>query len=62
MAEFKDLTGKIINAFVILMRVENNHKKARWLCRCKCGEEVIMYSSDFSESRNVKGYIIYGRI
>jgi hypothetical protein len=54
MAEFKDLTGKIINAFVILMRVENNHKKARWLCRCKCGEEVIMYSSDFSESRNVK--------
>lgn len=54
MSEFKDFTGRQFNDYTVLERAENKHGKARWLCQCKCGEKVILYSSDFGPSRNVK--------
>lgn len=54
MGVFKDITGKVINDFMVIKRVENKWGKSRWLCLCKCGKEVILFGSDFSKSSNTK--------
>lgn len=53
MSKYFDLTGKKINSFSVLNRVENKWRKARWLCQCECGKEVVLYSSELL-SKNVK--------
>lgn len=41
-----DLTGKIVGYLTVIKRVENNNARhARWLCKCKCGEETIVTAS-----------------
>jgi hypothetical protein len=39
-AHLKDETGNRYSKLVVIKRVENleNHKDARWLCKCDCGE------------------------
>ena len=41
--KLKDLTGHKINRLTVLKRVENDiNNNTRWLCRCDCGNEVIV--------------------
>ena len=42
MRAFKDLTGQKFSRLLVLERVENSKSgKARWRCRCDCGNEII---------------------
>ena len=46
MAKPKDLTGQRFGRLIAIKRVENNkHGKARWLCKCDCGNETIVVSA-----------------
>lgn len=43
----KDLTGQHYGSLVVLRQDENNrndHKGARWICKCECGNEVSVLS------------------
>ena len=43
MPQFKDLTGKKFNRLTVIKRVENDsHNAAQWLCRCDCGNEIVV--------------------
>ncbi len=47
MSAFIDLTGQRYGSLVVLFRVENDRfKRARWLCRCDCGKEIIVGSNN----------------
>ena len=40
---FKDLTGQTFNRLTVIERAENaKDGKARWRCRCSCGNEVVV--------------------
>lgn len=51
-----DLTGKQFNGFTVIKRVPNlyNDGKSSWLCRCNCGNEMIVTSGNI---RRAKGCI-----
>lgn len=54
MGKVKDETGNRYGILNVLTRVENNkHGKARWLCKCDCGKEVVITGSDL-RSGNTK--------
>lgn len=38
----KDLTGMRFGKLLVLRYADTSGKKARWLCRCDCGNEVIV--------------------
>lgn len=42
---FVDITGKIYGKLTVIKRVENRNKDLYWLCRCECGNEVIVRGS-----------------
>lgn len=46
MGAFKNLIGKKFGRLTVISRAENNGKKVMWNCRCDCGNEVIVWSSD----------------
>ena len=49
MARVKDLTGQRFGRLTVIKRVENNkHGKARWLCKCDCGNETIVLGASLS--------------
>ncbi len=37
-----DLTGQRFGRLTVLQRAETINKRTRWLCRCDCGEEIIV--------------------
>lgn len=41
----KDLTGKTYGRLTVLHRVENDGKRARWACRCACGNRKVAYAT-----------------
>lgn len=42
-----DLTGQVFGRLTVLSRGENSSSgKARWICRCECGEETTVRSTD----------------
>lgn len=43
MGKFVDLTGKRFGRLVVLYRVENRNKRVRYLCKCDCGNLVVVY-------------------
>lgn len=48
MAKFKDLTGAKIGFLEVLKRADDyvyssGRKETMWLCRCKCGNEVLVH-------------------
>lgn len=46
MPKFKDLTGQRFNRLVVLERAENSRSnQTQWLCKCDCGNTVIVRSS-----------------
>lgn len=45
MSKLIDLTNMKFGRLTVIARAENKHGKARWLCRCDCGNEIIAYGS-----------------
>lgn len=46
MSKFIDLTGQRFGSWLVLERVPNDKNNGpRWLCRCDCGREKVVYSS-----------------
>lgn len=44
MPAFQDLTGKVFGRLTVLERAENNRdKNVKYRCRCKCGNERVVY-------------------
>ena len=37
-----ELTGQRYGRLVVLRQAENNGKRSAWLCRCDCGNEVVV--------------------
>lgn len=49
-----DLTGQKFGKLIALKRVENSKNgQARWLCKCECGNEVIVQSNHLNNG-NIK--------
>lgn len=46
MSRLIDLTGQQFGYLTVIKRVENVGKQVRWLCRCKCGNEKIVYGTN----------------
>lgn len=46
MSRLIDLTGQQFGYLTVIERVENIGKQVRWLCRCKCGNEKIVYGTN----------------
>lgn len=46
MSRFIDITGQKYNKLTVLSFHDIVNKKARWLCRCECGNEKILYAKD----------------
>lgn len=54
MGAYIDITGKIFNDVEVLSRVENNkHNKAKFKCKCHCGNEFFCLGSSL-KSGNTK--------
>lgn len=50
-----ELEGKRIGKITILKRIENNkYGQSRWLCRCDCGNEWIIQSSNLWRIKQCK--------
>ena len=48
----KDLTGQRFYYLTAIRRVENNkYGKAQWLCRCDCGNEIIVSTAELCRTR-----------
>lgn len=48
----KDISGETFGRLTVVKRVENDkHNKARWLCRCSCGNEKIVVGSNLLSGR-----------
>lgn len=45
----KDLIGMQFERLTVIAREESKFGKARWLCRCECGNEVVVYGSDLKD-------------
>lgn len=41
-----DLTGERYERLVVIKEVERNGNNRRWLCKCDCGNETIVYQSN----------------
>lgn len=53
MGKFEDLTGKKFGKLTVIKRVENHVQPSgasytRWLCKCECGNEVTVRTSDLT--------------
>lgn len=49
----KNITGKVFGELVVLYRyyLNSDAQKAKWVCRCSCGEIVIILSNSLSTGR-----------
>ena len=43
---FQDLTGQRFGRLTVLERAEDKGNMTRWLCRCDCGKETVVYASN----------------
>jgi len=49
-----NLSGRVFGRLTVLSRVGNsNAGKARWLCKCKCGKELVILSNSLLSDRTV---------
>ena len=45
MGKFVDLIGKKFSRLTVIKRMENDkYHNTKWLCRCECGNEVVVYA------------------
>jgi len=43
LGKFIDLTGQRFDSLVVIERVKNNkHNMVQWLCKCDCGNEIVL--------------------
>ena len=49
MARYEDLTGKTFNYLTVIELKEKNKKGTRWLCKCNCGNRVIVLASHLKD-------------
>jgi len=42
---FKDLTSKRFGMLVVLCQAQSIKERTRWVCRCDCGEEKVIYAT-----------------
>lgn len=49
----KNEKGKRYGKLVVLEKISSYRGKARWLCRCDCGEEVIVYGNFLRSGRKL---------
>ncbi|WP_373750312.1 hypothetical protein [Jeotgalibaca porci] len=53
MARALDLSGEVYGKLTVIKRVENDkHGKARWLCRCECGNESTPNGADLRSGKS----------
>jgi hypothetical protein len=54
MSQVVNLIGQKFGRLKVISRLENDrHKKARWLCRCRCGNTTIVNSGDLNAGKTV---------
>ena len=54
MSKFEDLTGMKFGKLTAIKRVENSKSgQTRWLCRCDCGNEVIVRAADLKNEHTI---------
>lgn len=54
MGKFIDLTGQKFERLIVIKRVENNKfNQTQWLCKCDCGNNVIVTTNSL-KSKNTK--------
>ena len=54
-----DLTGKRFGKLTVIKRVHNEkNKHARWLCKCDCGNEVVVQSQSLKKSTKSCGCLL----
>lgn len=53
MGKLIDLLGKRFGRLVVIAREPNKDGNAMWLCRCDCGNEVIVYGSQLRGGRTI---------
>ena len=46
-----DLTGKVFGSLTVLERAENIGQRSAWLCRCECGNEIAVLTSDLRREK-----------
>lgn len=60
MGRFKDLTGERFGRLVVVKRVEDyiepssGRHRARWLCKCNCGNETIILDCNLMKKNGIK--------
>lgn len=47
--KFTDLTGKIFDKLTVIEKIEKS-KRLSWICRCKCGKEIIVLDYNLKNS------------
>lgn len=45
-----DLTGKRFGRLVALKRIKSEPDKTKWLCRCDCGKEIIVFTKNLTRN------------
>ena len=56
MGKFIDLTGQTFGQLTVIERAENSKGgHARWLCRCTCGNEVVVEAGHLKEGQKTCG-------
>lgn len=53
MAEFKDITGQTFGRWTVIERAESIHHISRWLCRCSCGTQRIVWANILHNGRSI---------
>ena len=51
MSKLIDLKDKVFDRLTVIEKVENNGTGTRWLCRCECGKEKIVYGSNLTSGK-----------
>lgn len=53
MSALKDLTGKKIGRLTVIKKVGKRGKHVLWLCRCDCGNETVVYSTNLLREHTI---------
>ena len=49
---FKNMTGQKIGKLTVIERAHNDtNYRAQWLCKCECGEEIVVKGNDLRNNR-----------
>lgn len=49
--KFKDLTGLRFGRLIVIKKVENTGYHTKWLCKCDCGKETIVFGCNLTKTK-----------